>query len=247
MKNLLNSALCLIIITLNLSCSSDDDVPTPIDDRSFTTNTETSFFINHDGTVNLMVSGKFTDLSSSSTVQSRGFVYGTTTNTEVTATNTVVATGPQNSVTGNIENLPSGKTYFIRGYFEMSDGSYFYGNEIQASTDVDASSTRSLKMEMEPTAFFTSSTELTPQVNVTEVEKESPKEIGFEYSLKKDFSNSTIALVTSSIGNIRVANYQEVLSGLTPATLYYFRPFAKYVDGTVTNGGTSTTSFSTSN
>lgn len=245
--------LCLVIVTITFGCSSDDDNNiAPIDDRSFTTNTATDFFINHDGTINLMVSGAFTDLSPSSTVRSRGFVYGTTTNTEVNATNTVIAIGPQNSVTGNIQDLPSGRTYFIRGYFEMSDNSFFYGSEIQASTDVDASSTRSLKMEILSTPFFVNSNTITPTINITELEKESPKEIGIEYSLNSDFSNSSMKSFTPTTsgfgGNIRVTDYSTVaIEGLTISTLYYMRPYAKYVDGTVTNGGTSTTSISTSN
>ncbi|MDY8134469.1 hypothetical protein [Aquimarina sp. 2201CG5-10] len=246
MRILLNTILCVAILTSIVSCSNDDDNATPIDDRNFTTNAETDFFINRDGTVNLTISGSFKDGNSSfGSVLSRGFVYGTTSNTEVNANNTVVAAGPQDMLTGAIQNLPSGQTYFIRGYFEMSDNTYFYGNEIQASTNVNASTIRTLVMEMEPTPFFVSSTEITPQINVTEIQKESPTEIGFEYSLNNDFSNSTILLYTGPAQNIRITSYQEVISGLTSSTTYHIRPYAKYADGTITNGGTSTVSITT--
>ncbi len=238
MKNVLRTVLCLTILTSTISCSNDDDGTTPAIQKSFTTNADTDFFINSDGTVNLTVSGAFQDTSSSN-VTSRGFVYGTSSNTEVSDTNTVGASGPQDSVTGNILNLSSGETYYIRGYFEMSDGSYFYGNEIQASTDVDASSTRSIVLGMEPNPFFVSTTELTPQVNVTEVTKESPTEIGFEYSLNDDLSDSTTVMVSGITGNITLSSYQEVISGLTSSTTYYIRSYVKYADGTSTDGGAS--------
>ncbi len=248
MKNALRTVLCLTVLTLALSCSNDDDVTALGIQRSFTTNADTDFLINSDGTVNLMVSGAFQDTSPSSSVTSRGFVYGASTNTEVSETNTVVAIGPQNSVTGDIINLPSGQTYYIRGYFEMSDGTYFYGNEIQSSTDVDASSTRTITMEMESDPFFISQTEVTPTVNLSDIAKEMPMEIGYEYSVNDDFSSSTLKDIEGYQGNILTTSYaSELITGLTASTTYYFRPYAKYADGTVTNGGTSSASFTTNN
>ncbi len=252
-KNLFKAVvLTIALLTLN-GCSSDDDTPTPapVDTRSFTTDASTDFFINRDGTVDLVITGEFTD---GGTVVERGLVYGTASNVQVNTTNTVVSFfGPQNDITGYIENLTSGQTYHIRGYFEMSDGSYFYGNEIQASTDVDASNTRSLSMEIESTPFFISSTEITPKLNITESLKELPVEIGFEYSLNNDFSNSTIELITDYASEytngVLVGNSYatEVLDGFSPSTQYYFRPYAKYADGTTTNAGTNTVSFTTNN
>lgn len=46
-------------------------------------------------------------------------------------------------------------------------------------------------------------------------------------------------------GNIFITTYSEFVTGLTSNTLYYFRPYAKYADGTKTNGGTSTAFFTT--
>ena len=42
-------------------------------------------------------------------------------------------------------------------------------------------------------------------------------------------------------------NKSNILSFLTSNTVYYFRPYAKYADGTKTNGGTSTASYTKSN
>ncbi|WP_435263796.1 hypothetical protein [Tenacibaculum sp. nBUS_03] len=93
-------------------------------------------------------------------------------------------------------------------------------------------------MEMLVKPNLISSTEARPQLDVIELEKESPKEIGFEYSVNKDFSNSKKALANDINGNIRVTKYATiVIKGLTAKTTYYVRPYAEYNDGTVTNGG----------
>lgn len=252
MKNLSRIALIWLSIVIVFSCSGDDDRVVVIP-SSFVTNNSTDFFINKDGTVDLTINGAFStgnDLSGD--VVSRGFVYGTTFSTIPNANNTITATGPQNEIIGQLKNLPSGNTYYIRGFFELNDGTYFYGNEIQASTSANASNTRSIKIEMESTPFFVSSTEITPQINITEVKKEMPIEVGFEYSTNNDFSNSTIRKADNYTGehiqgNLLIKSYQEVISGLNPSTVYYFRPYSKYKDGTITNGGTSTVSHTTNN
>ncbi len=244
MKKLVNLIVVVVGMVIMFSCSSDDNTVPVIDERSFTTESNTDFFINRDGTVDITVTGEYKDLTNIGDIKSRGFVYGTSSKTEVSATNTISLRGA-NPVTGVFEKLPKGKTYYVRGYFEMEDGSYFYGNEVQFSTDVDASTTRTLKMEMKPEPFFISSTEMTPHLDVKEITKESPIEIGFEYSLNSDFSDSTIVLDTRS-GNVWLTFYQVVVSNLTASTTYHFRPYAKYEDGTVTNGGTSKQSYTTS-
>ena len=243
-KNLFKVAfLFLFTITLN-SCSSDEESMNPVDDRAFTTDTDTDFFINRDGTVNILVTGEFTDSGIAGDVTRRGFVYGTASNPEANDNNTVTASGP-NPVHATFMNLDAGNSIFIRGFFEMNDGTFFYGNEIQTSTDVDASSTRLIAMTIKPDLFFQNSEGITPELQVTAIEKESPIEIGFEYSLNQDFSNSSIALDTDVSGNVFVTTYAEFITGLTSNTVYYFRPYAKYADNTVTNGGTSTASFTT--
>ena len=250
-KKRLQLLICLVILTAVLSCSKDNHSQI-VDDRSFSTNEETDFFINRDGTVNLIVSGEFKDGDISfGTVISRGFVYGTTSNLNANSNNTSNVNGTNSATTGYIEGLTSGQTYFIRGYFEMSDGSYFYGNEIQASTNVDASDTRSITMEIQSTPFFISSTEITPQMDLSDVIKEMPIEIGYEYSLNSDFSNSNAKAIgdfdgAHNLGVISKSSYaSELISGLTASTTYFFRPYAKYTNNTIVNGGTSTVSFTT--
>lgn len=244
MNNLLKSIGCLIILLLTVSCTRDDDPVNPVDNRSFTTDAKTDFFINRDGTVNILVTGEFTDDDNAGNVIQRGFVYGTSNNPTVGTANTVAATGT-NPVTATFFSLTSNQTVFIRGFFEMEDGSFFYGNEIQASTNVDASSSRSITMSIKQDLFFQDAEGITPELDVTAVEKESPIDIGFEYSVTQDFSNSSITLDADVTKNIIVATYAEYITGLQLITLYYFRPYAKYADGTVTNGGTSTATFTT--
>ena len=255
MKKLMKPILLFFGIAIFVSCSSSDDGETiPTDTRSFTTDANTDFFINSDGTVDLTVTGEFKDgdLFFGSVVD-RGFVYGTTSKPTVSTTNVANVDGASTAASGYIRNLDFGQNYFIRGYLKMDDGSYFYGNEIQASTDVDASTTRTITLEMEPDPFFISQTEVTPQLKLSNVAKELPMEIGYEYSLNSDFSNSTIKAIDDysgahNQGVILITSYaSEVISGLTAATTYYFRPYAKYKDDTVTNGGDSTVSFTTNN
>lgn len=250
-KNLLRNLICLSIIALSYSCSSDDDsMDSPTDNRSFTIEEDTDYFINFDGTVNLIVSGNFTEEGDFGTVTNRGFVYGTSSNPVVGSNNTSGILGSNSNVTGNIKNLASGQTYYIRGYFQYSDGTYFYGNEIQASTNVDASSSRSVTMDIEPDAFLIQVDFITVDINISNVEKEMPVEIGVEYSVNSDFSNSSTNGTDNfdgahNNGNILITAYSVVAEPLLSGTQYYFRPYAKYADNTVTNGGISTATFTT--
>jgi hypothetical protein len=206
-KHLIKTLIFVSILTLSFSCSNNDDNNiTKTDSRQFLTNDTTDFFINRDGTVNILVTGEFTDSGIAGDVTRRGFVYGTASNPEANDNNTVTASGP-NPVHATFMNLDAGNSIFIRGFFEMNDGTFFYGNEIQTSTDVDASSTRSIAMTIKPDLFFQNSEGITPELQVTAIEKESPIEIGFEYSLNQDFSNSSIALDTDVSGNVFATTY----------------------------------------
>ncbi|CAL2086927.1 conserved protein of unknown function [Tenacibaculum sp. 190524A02b] len=247
MKKIINQLALLFTIITIVSCSNDTNNDFQIvHTKEFLTKEAESTFINRNGTVYLTVSGSFKDTDPDSKVTERGFVFGLNSEPTVGDSNTEIAIGPQDNVTGNLRSLEKGKTYYIRGYFKMNDGSFFYGNEIQASTEVDFSTTRTLKMTMKPDPFWRSTTEMTPQLDVTELTQESPVELGFEYSLKDDFSDSIISIVDLDMNqNFRVTFYQKVLSGLTPVTKYYFRPYAKYADGTITHGGVSTAELST--
>ena len=244
MRNLLKTVTYLFILTLTFSCSNDDENLLPADDRSFTTDATTDFFINRDGSVNLTVRGTFTDSGIAGETKRRGFVYGTTKSPEVNAGNTEPLLG-NNPMYTTFRNLEAGQVFFIRGFFEMSDGTFFYGNEIEASTDVNAENSRSISMTIKPQLYFKNSEGITPELEVTAIEKESPVDIGFEYSVNQNFSNSSITLDKDMAGNIFITTYSEFIEGLIPGTVYYFRPYAKYADGTITNGGTSTASFTT--
>lgn len=249
-------ALLFLCTLFFYNCSNSEDKVTEIaDNRSFIIDSNTDFFVNKDGTINLILSAVFNDQENTfGTPKNRGFVYSTTSKAAVGNNNAaVLSPGVTKSFTGYINNLPKGKNYFIRGYFEMSNGSYFYGNEIQASTNVDAVASRTITLEVNPLPFFKSKTEITPEIKIYNAKKELPIEIGFEYSVNNDFSNSTKRAVEHYKGAhvngvlLQTKYASEVISGLTAATTYFFRPYAKYNDNTVTNGGTNSVSFTTNN
>jgi len=246
MKNLLMAVLFAFSTIALFSCSSDDAVVR--DERSFVTHADTDYFINRDGTVDILITGAFDDGSENfGNIVRRAFVYGTESNSTVNATNTAIAVGPGN-VSATIKNLKRNTTYFIRGFLEMSDGSFFYGNETQASTQVDAKQNRSIVMEMiTPKTIAIESTSIAAAMKVTELEKESPIEVGIQYSLNSDFSDVISLLADNLEGNVFVTSYFADASNLIPLTNYYFRPYAKYADGSITNGGTSRITIRTTN
>ncbi|MFD1015109.1 hypothetical protein [Winogradskyella rapida] len=250
MKNLIKTVFIFLTAISIVGCSNDDETLNPVDDRSFTTNATTDFFINKDGTVNISVSGTLQDNGSIGNVINRGFVYGMSSQPEVNPNNTAMALGEFDSVTGYIEGLTPTANYFIRGYFEYDDGTFFYGNEMQVSTDIDASTNRTISLDLESEAFLIQTNFITVTININAVEKEMPIEVGVEYSLSSDFSNSSSNAVENfsgahNQGTIVVTSYSAVAEPLQSETLYYFRPYAKYADETFTNGGTSTASFTT--
>ena len=245
MKSLLKVVLFSLCVLTLISCSKDE-TPQLQDTRSFVTNEEVDFFINRNGTVDLIVTGNYIDDGTFGEVIQRGFVYGNTSLPIIGNDNTETALGAI-PVHATLGELPFGKTFYIRGYFELSDGTFFYGDEIMASTEVDATQTRSVMMAMEPEAYMIHYTWLTPILSITELLKESPAEIGFEYSLKNDFSNSEVVLEQDLKGSLHINSYSEAIENLTSGTKYYIRPYAKYADGAVTNGGNSVVSFITDN
>jgi len=240
----LRAAMFLSLTALLFSCDDNNEETLPTDKRSFITDAGFDFFINRNGTIDITVTGSYTEDTNYGDISQRGFVYGSASQPAVGDVNTGTALGP-NPVYATFRELPFGETFYVRGYFKMSDGTYFYGNEIKVSTDVDASDSRSISMAIKPELFFKNSEGITPELEVTAIEKESPVEIGFEYSVNQDFSNSSITLDTDLYGNVFVTVYSEFIEDLKPKTLYYFRPYAKYADGTITNGGTSKASFTT--
>ncbi len=246
MRNLWMAVLLGFSAVVLFSCSGDDAVVK--DDRSFVTNTDTDYFINRDETVNIMLTGAFDDGSQDmGSVVRRAFVYGTTPNPVVSSGNTAIAIGPGN-VSATLKNLKRNTTYFVRGFLEMSDGSFFYGNQIKASTQVDASQSRLIVMEMvTPKSIAIEATLINAAVKVLELEKESPVEVGVQYSLNSDFTDVVTLLADNLEGNVFVTSYFADATNLTPATKYYFRPYAKYADGSISHGGKDTIEITTTN
>jgi len=239
MRNLLMAVLLGFSAFVLFSCSGDDTVVK--DDRSFVTHTDTDYFINRDGTVDVILTGAFDDGSQNlGNVISRGFVYGTTSKPVVNTSNTAIAVG-SGDVRATLKNLKRNTRYFIRGFLEMSDGSFFYGNEIQANTQVDASQSRSIVMEViTPKSIAIEATIINAAVKVIELEKESPVELGLQYSLNSDFTDAVTLLADNLEGNVFETSYFADATNLTPNTDYHFRPYAKYADGSISYGGSHT-------
>ena len=236
---------CFSAVAL-FSCSSDDAVVK--DDRSFVTHADTDYFINRDGTVDIMLTGAFDDGSKNlGDIVRRGFVYGTASHPIVNANNTAIAVGPGN-VSATIKNLKRNTSYFIRGFLEMNDGSFFYGNEIKVSTQLDASQSRFISMEMiTPKSIAIESNLINAALRVIELDKESPIEVGIQFSLNSDFTDATTVLADNLEGNVFVSSYFADAINLKAATDYYFRPYAKYADGSLTHGGTNSIIIRTNN
>ncbi|WP_442265805.1 hypothetical protein ACSIGC_16130 [Tenacibaculum sp. ZS6-P6] len=251
-KDVIKSIVLVFVSLIFFNCSSDRNEPEIVDKRSFITNTTNDFFINKDGSVNVNLIATYVEDTSFGNVIEKGFVFGRTSNPTVSTSNTSNVHDASANATGYIENLIKDETYFIRGYFKYENGTFFYGNEVQVSTNVDVSSTRTITLEIEDTPFFRSQTEITPILNLSNLTKEMPKEIGYEYSINQDFSNSTFKADSDydgihNKGIVLITEFTEVISGLTAGTTYYFRPYAKYNDNTVTNGGANTVTLTTSN
>jgi len=248
--NILRMAICVSIIALLFSCTKDDEEILPTDDRSFITDATTDYFINIDGSINLSVSGTFSKEDEFGARIEKGFVFGTASKPEVGTNNTVILEGSSSAATGYIKNLPSGKSYFIRGYFKYDDGTFFYGDEIEVSADIDASAEREVTLTIESSAYLIQLDFVTVNLNINNIIKEMPIEIGVEYSEDNDFSNSSRNKAdyfdgAHNKGEIVVKSYQAVAEPLESGTTYYFRPYAKYADGKVSNGGTSSATFTT--
>ena len=251
-KDLFKSVILVLISITLFSCSKDSNEQEIVDNRSFTINTPTNFFINKDGSVNVSVTASFVENASFGNAIDKGFVYGTSSNPTVGNSNTSNVHGSNTNATGYIESLAKGQNHYIRGFFKYDDGTFFYGDEIQVSTAVDFSTTRTITLEIEDTPFFRSQTEITPILNLSNITKEMPMEIGYEYSVNADFSNSSTKAESNyegihNEGVVLVTEFTEVISGLTAGTTYYFRPYAKYNDNTITNGGATAVTLTTSN
>ncbi|WP_418514039.1 hypothetical protein [Corallibacter sp.] len=253
-KNLFKTVICLLTLILTFSCSSDDDSSNPpADNRSIIINPATDYFINIDGTVNFTLTGTaLTGSTGSGNLLNEGVVYGTSSNPDIDTDNTApfFFAGGVNEILARLNDLTLGTTYFARGYFEYDNGDVFYGDQIQFSTDIDASSERAVTMDIEPEAFLIQVDFITVDININDVEKEMPVEIGVEYSVNSDFSNSSMAQPDNyeglhNNGEIAITSYSVVAEPLQSGTQYYFRPYAKYADETITNGGTSTATFTT--
>ena len=251
-KNLIKTIICLLTLTLTFGCSSDDSSDPAVDNRSFTLNSNTDYVINMDGTVNIIVTGNFSHEVENLNIGqliNQGIVFGTSSQTEVNANNTVSPLG--NEFESLIRDLTGGTTYYARGYFQYDNGDYYYGDEIQISTDIDASGIREITLEIEPNSFSIGADFVTVDIIVSDLTKEIPTELGVEYSVNSDFTNSSTKNspnyegLYNSNGEFLIINTQVVAEPLLPATQYYFRPYVKYADNTVTNGGTSTASFTT--
>jgi len=245
MKSIIQSVLIYLCLFSLASCSSDDQLIYE-DTRSFVTHDQVDLFINHDGTINLTVTADIYDGTPIGAIVNKGFVYSSSPNPQVSTTNTVDVRSQYNVATGYIQNVPMESYYYIRGYFEMSDGTYFYGDEVQVDANIDAQSIRKITLKMRESTYWQSATAMTVLVDVSDIRVEMPIIIGFEYSSHSDFSDSVQIPISSYNGNLGYEWYQQVIEELTSETTYYIRPYVIYRDGTITHGGNSIGVYTTS-
>lgn len=254
-KKTLKTLSYLFILTLTLSCSNNHDsiVDEGQDQGSlfkevdFVLKSQTDFFINRDQTITIKISGNLDTgvLPAGITITEQGLVYAKTSSPSIANGASTATINGGSEINGEIV-MDKNNVYFVRGYIKKSDNTYFYGNQIEVNTTIDASSSRTLVMNINtPSNIQISSTTIIAPIDLTKIEKESPTELGCQYSLNNDFSNASIALITPGNGDFRINLYQPEISNLTTNTVYYIRPYAKYADGTITNGGTNTITVTT--
>ncbi|MEW7279621.1 hypothetical protein ABW636_13590 [Aquimarina sp. 2201CG1-2-11] len=223
----------LVLSVLIVSCSEEDDsgsVNQNVADPSFVTNENPEAFIETDGTgkVTVKVTGSWSDGGVAST--GRGYVYGTSPDLKVVSGSLTVE--PDGDGNADIKELDQNTTYYIRGYIKKDDNSYFYGNEIKVTTP-KWEGERSIKMNLENPRK--GNRNIVVSLNIKEIEGNTPLEIGIEYSTSSDFSASKVAKSTAN--KIVAGIYNVDVIFLTPVTKYYFRPYARYNDQKVDNGG----------
>ena len=217
-----------------MSCSEDDEdsgvINQNVADPSFITNENPEAFIETDGTekVTVQVTGSWSDGGIISV--GRGYVYGTSQNLKVASGSLTVE--PDDDGNATIKGLDQNTTYYIRGFIKKSDNTYFYGNEIRVTTP-KWEGERSIKMKLDNA--LVGSRNIALSLNIEGIEGEAPIEIGIEYSTNSDFSSSKVAKPMAN--EITTGTYDINIIFLTPITKYYFRPYAKYSDQKIDNGG----------
>jgi len=265
MNYLLNSkrtlTYCLIILFGSIvitSCSNNDEDMIPPKDKdvtvkdnndddtnnenvdhgeSFNLETATDFFINYDSSVHIFVKGKYNE-GTNPNIISRGIVYkeGTELPNPKNGDKTVSVSKETKDVNAKIYNLPKGKTFTIRGYLVDNKGNYTFSNPITTSTDVNASTTRKISFDfLNGQTTIVASNMIVTLIKLTNVEKEAPKEVGVEYSLKQDFSDIK-SLATNENETKSSELFGITIGNLQTKTKYYVRPFVKYADGIIVRG-----------
>ncbi|CAL2093336.1 hypothetical protein [Tenacibaculum sp. 190524A02b] len=256
------SFITLISLSVLTGCSDDESIvpPTQLEEissdvgdnsanenvdhgESFTLETDTDFFINRDETINILVKGKYNE-GTNPNIIIRGLVYaeGSTMPDPKKGHKTAFVSKDNKDVNAKVPSLPKGKVFTIRGYLVDNKGNYTFSNAITVSTNVDASTSRSLTFEfssnkyfaINPTTFEPTSV-IFSNVKFVEIIKEKPKYLGVEYSLKEDFSDAEILYISQN-RTINNTGYALFIKGLQTDTKYYLRPIAKYADGTVVKG-----------
>ncbi|CAL2080138.1 hypothetical protein [Tenacibaculum sp. 190524A02b] len=256
------SFIAFIALSVFSSCSNDDNLVPPSEPEvvsnnddttnenvdhgeSFVLETKTDFFINADGTVNILIKGKYNE-GTNPQIISRGIIYKEGTTTPENSDKTVLIFNNE-EVNTAIKELSKGKTYTIRGFLKDSKGKYTYSNSITASTDVDATTSRSLKLEFDSNKFspislstFEAEPTIISWIKISKVLKEEPQEYGAEYSIHEDFSDAKVIYIDTT-KNFNGTNYIVNNSdNIQTNTKYYVRPIAKYADGTLVKGAVST-------
>lgn len=221
----------IIALFAMTACSEDDDNAIVIPDISqegfeFATESQTDFFINSSGDVELTVTANVDH--GTTTATEKGFVYGTTTLPEASSRNKVVIVA-DGDVTATITGLDQSASYFIRGFITTADGKVFYGNEISFSTPDNTADSRTLALAV-ANANTNGLRELSISVSASDVAIEAPTRIFIEYSTSQDFSDAETLTNNTDISegssNTVVSNLRDLAVDQT----YFVRAVAEYND-----------------
>ncbi len=168
------------------------------------------------GTVSATLGVSVDDTGGSDATQ-HGFAYGTSANlSTVIATTTLGAFVGTGSFSESISGLSSGTTYYVRAYVTNGVGTS-YGSIVSFVTNGPSTVTTS-------EASSVNLTSATLNGSIDETGGEDATEHGFAYGTSADLST---VIATTTLGLYEsTGSFTDSVSGLTQATIYYFRAYA---------------------
>lgn len=156
-------------------------------------------------------------------ITTRGIIFGTTNNPELSGTSTTTSDGSGTGIyTSNMGGLSPGTTYYVKAYATNSNGTY-YGSEISFSTLADYATLNTTVANSIGTTTASSGANITSDGGALVTVR------GVVWDLS---NNPTVALGTKTSDGTGTGSFVSSLTGLTPGVTYYLRSFATNSVGT---------------